>query len=141
MHSSSPFPEKILYHIFYADWFKKLHAFIFIPFYISRSTAELENFQNLILMYASKRYAYEPPVYRARNLLAALDYNQHVNRGIRISQDGNQGYAFSNFRSLTAFLNACCSSQLLACKFPLIVSAVISTLASVVELVLITLKP
>jgi hypothetical protein len=32
-----------------------------------RSTSELENFQNLILKYASKRNSYKPPAYRARN--------------------------------------------------------------------------
>lgn len=28
-----------------------------------RSTAELENFNNLILMYSGKRFAFSPPVY------------------------------------------------------------------------------
>jgi hypothetical protein len=36
-----------------------------------RSTSELENFQNLILKYASKRNSYKPTAYRARNELAA----------------------------------------------------------------------
>ena len=74
------------------------HTYIFIwpydyPNIISfRSTAELENFQNHILMYTSKRFAYSPPVYRARNLLAALDYNEHISRGSRINRDGSQRY-------------------------------------------------
>lgn len=58
----------------------------------SRSTAELENFQNHILMYAAKRFAYSPPVYRARNLLAALDYNEHIERGSLLNKDGSQRY-------------------------------------------------
>ena len=74
------------------------HTYIFIwpydyPNIISfRSTAELENFQNHILMYASKRFAYSPPVYRARNLLAALDYNEHISQGSLINRDGSQRY-------------------------------------------------
>jgi hypothetical protein len=40
-----------------------------------RSTSELENFQNLILKYASKGNLYKPPAYRARNELAALGHN------------------------------------------------------------------
>ena len=55
-----------------------------------RSTAELENFQNQILMYAAKRFAYTPPVYRVRNLLAALDYNEHVDRPGHVNADGSK---------------------------------------------------
>lgn len=53
-----------------------------------RSTAELENFNNLILMYSGKRFAYSPPVYRARNQLAALDYNANVDRKMKRKLDG-----------------------------------------------------
>lgn len=64
-----------------------------VPYYLNfRSTAELENFQNHILMYAAKRYSYTPPVYRARNLLAALDYNQHAGRGCQLNRDGSKRY-------------------------------------------------
>ena len=45
-----------------------------------RSTAVIENFNDLILMYASKRIAFSYPAYRARNFLAALDYTYHKNR-------------------------------------------------------------
>ncbi|XP_078018377.1 uncharacterized protein LOC117269324 isoform X1 [Epinephelus lanceolatus] len=45
-----------------------------------RSTSELKSFQNYILMYAGKRFALSPPVYEARCLLAALDYNHHNHR-------------------------------------------------------------
>ncbi|KAH3725108.1 hypothetical protein DPMN_050938 [Dreissena polymorpha] len=45
-----------------------------------RSTADIEGFHQHILMYCAKRYAYTPPVYRARNLLAALDNNMNVDR-------------------------------------------------------------
>uniref|UniRef100_K1RDD2 Uncharacterized protein n=1 Tax=Magallana gigas TaxID=29159 RepID=K1RDD2_MAGGI len=56
---------------------------------LDRSTAELENFQNLILVYASKRYSYGPPTYRARNRLAALDHNGHLERETKINKDGS----------------------------------------------------
>lgn len=58
-------------------------------FLFFRSTAELENFQNLILVYASKRYSYGPPTYRARNRLAALDHNGHLERETKINKDGS----------------------------------------------------
>ena len=54
-----------------------------------RSTAELETFQNLILMYASKRHSYTPPVYQCRNLLAALDHNCHTDRSVITNKDGS----------------------------------------------------
>nr|XP_034315406.1 LOW QUALITY PROTEIN: uncharacterized protein LOC105340464 [Crassostrea gigas] len=60
-----------------------------IHYYLNfRSTAELESFHNHLLMYSSKRYAYSPPVYRARNLLAALDYNENVDRQPIRNKDG-----------------------------------------------------
>ncbi|XP_062597804.1 uncharacterized protein LOC134259221 [Saccostrea cucullata] len=64
-----------------------------IHYYLNcRSTAELENFQNSILVYASKRFSYSPPTYRARNLLAALDHNGHAEREIKINKDGSVRY-------------------------------------------------
>ncbi|XP_052715271.1 uncharacterized protein LOC128188330 [Crassostrea angulata] len=64
-----------------------------IHYYLNcRSTAELENFQNLILVYASKRYSYGPPTYRARNRLAALDHNGHLERETKINKDGSVRY-------------------------------------------------
>ncbi|KAK7888818.1 hypothetical protein WMY93_024378 [Mugilogobius chulae] len=54
-----------------ARWLKN------VPKYLSfRSTAELESFHNHILMYASKRFSFSPPVYKARIWLAGLDYNK-----------------------------------------------------------------
>jgi hypothetical protein len=53
-----------------------------------RSTSELENFQNLILKYASKRNSYNPPAYWARNELAALDHNAHCGRAVMTNKDG-----------------------------------------------------
>lgn len=55
-----------------------------------RSTADLEAFQNHILMYASKRHAFSPPVYEARVLLAALDYNFHRNRPTMKTAEGKE---------------------------------------------------
>ncbi|XP_052684568.1 uncharacterized protein LOC128190849 [Crassostrea angulata] len=61
-----------------------------IPYYLNcRSTSELENFQNLILVYSSKRHSYSPPVYRARNRLAALDHNSHAEREVMKNKDGS----------------------------------------------------
>jgi hypothetical protein len=57
--------------------------------YNFRSTGELEIFQNVILMYASKRHSYRPPAYRVRNLLTALDHNSHVERPVILNQNGN----------------------------------------------------
>ncbi|XP_061167182.1 uncharacterized protein LOC133176022 [Saccostrea echinata] len=61
-----------------------------IPYYLNcRSTAALENFQNLILKYSSKRHSYTPPVYRARNLVAALDHNANCDREAAKRKDGS----------------------------------------------------
>ncbi|XP_033746147.1 uncharacterized protein LOC117336383 [Pecten maximus] len=57
-----------------------------------RSTAELENYHQLILMYAAKRFAYTPPVYKARTILAALDYNFHIDRETKTNADGSVRY-------------------------------------------------
>lgn len=57
-------------------------------FFFYRSTAELESFHNHILMYASKRFSFTPPVYNARILLAALDYCHHINRCPKKTADG-----------------------------------------------------
>ncbi|XP_065109333.2 uncharacterized protein [Paramisgurnus dabryanus] len=52
-----------------------------VPKYLRfRSTADLESFHNHVLMYASKRFSFSPPVYAARTMLAGLDYNHHVHR-------------------------------------------------------------
>ena len=53
-----------------------------------RSTLELENFQKLILKYASKRNSYKPPAYRARNELADLDHNAHCGRAVMTNKNG-----------------------------------------------------
>ncbi|XP_056107194.1 uncharacterized protein LOC130085456 isoform X3 [Rhinichthys klamathensis goyatoka] len=66
-------------------WQKDVHKYLKF-----RSTADLESFNNHILMYASKRYAFSPPVYEARILLAALDYNFHLNRPTMKTLDGKE---------------------------------------------------
>ncbi|CAB4019001.1 Hypothetical predicted protein, partial [Paramuricea clavata] len=53
-----------------------------------RHTGFLESFHNHILMYAPKRHAYSFPVYRARNQLAALDFNHHKGRAAATTADG-----------------------------------------------------
>ncbi|KAL4236128.1 Rad2 nuclease [Mactra antiquata] len=55
-----------------------------------KSTSDLENFHQLILMYCAKRYAYTPPFYRIRNLLAALDHNHHADRPMKLDKHGEQ---------------------------------------------------
>ena len=67
-----------------------LLALVFL--FIFRTTAEVENFNSLILMYAGKRFSYSPPVYRVRNLLAAIDYNSHVDREHLATKDGRLRY-------------------------------------------------
>ncbi|XP_063067340.1 uncharacterized protein LOC134458876 [Engraulis encrasicolus] len=57
-----------------------------------RTTSDLENFQNHILMYASKRMAYTPLVYKTRTLLAAIDYNKHNRRAPAVSKTGHKMY-------------------------------------------------
>ncbi|KAK7880323.1 hypothetical protein WMY93_033039 [Mugilogobius chulae] len=64
-----------------------------VPKYLKfRSTAHLEGFHNHLLMYASKRFSYIPPVYEARMHLAALDYNHHVHRPLKRNAEGNIQY-------------------------------------------------
>lgn len=58
-----------------------------------RSTAELESFHYHMLMYSSKRFTYTPPVYRTRSLLAALDYNENVDREPITNKDGTVRYS------------------------------------------------
>ncbi|KAI4820799.1 hypothetical protein KUCAC02_028766 [Chaenocephalus aceratus] len=57
-----------------------------------RSTADLESFNNHILMYASKRFSFSPTVYAARTLLAGLDYNHHIHRPAKRKRDGSIQY-------------------------------------------------
>ncbi|XP_035861067.1 uncharacterized protein LOC118495859 [Sander lucioperca] len=71
--------------VFNKRWLKDVHKYLRF-----RSTADLESFQNHFLMYASKRYAFTPPVYEARVLLAALDYNFHCNRPTSTTSEGKQ---------------------------------------------------
>nr|XP_022344857.1 uncharacterized protein LOC111137607 isoform X2 [Crassostrea virginica] len=83
-----------------------------IPYYLNfRSTAELETFQNLILMYASKRHSYTPPVYQCRNLLAALDHNCHTDRSVITNKDGSGRYQ-------RVFQKKSCRWSVTPCKIP-----------------------
>lgn len=60
-----------------------------------RTTSDLENFQNHILMDAGKRYSYNAAVYPTRTLLAAIDYNCHNCRLPSRNRDGHKMYVFS----------------------------------------------
>ncbi|XP_043919202.1 uncharacterized protein LOC122794653 isoform X2 [Protopterus annectens] len=57
-----------------------------------RTTADLEQFHQLILKYASKRQAYTFPAYRARNFLAAIDHNKHLHRPYQRNKHGRIVY-------------------------------------------------
>lgn len=57
-----------------------------------------------MLMYSSKRYAYTPPVYRARSILAALDYNENVNREPIMNRDGTIRYVHSYMHAQYMYL-------------------------------------
>ncbi|XP_070543401.1 uncharacterized protein [Ptychodera flava] len=64
-----------------------------IPYFVNcRSTAELETFQQSIHVNAAKRFSYVPPVYRARNRLAAVDHNVHHSREIMRNKKGEIVY-------------------------------------------------
>ncbi|KAK7130401.1 hypothetical protein R3I93_019895 [Phoxinus phoxinus] len=68
-------------------WLNEVHKYLNF-----RSTADLESFQNHILMYASKRTAFSPPVFEARMLLAAMDYNYHKDRPKLCKSNGSKQY-------------------------------------------------
>ncbi|XP_066271347.1 uncharacterized protein [Branchiostoma lanceolatum] len=69
--------QKLAAIILNKRWLKTAHKFLRF-----RLTSHLESFQNHILMYASKRFAFSPDVYGARCLLAAIDYNRHKDRPV-----------------------------------------------------------
>lgn len=51
-----------------------------INFLFWQEHSYLRNFQNLILKYTPRQHSYTPLVYKARNLIAALDYNSNCER-------------------------------------------------------------
>ncbi|XP_071489552.1 uncharacterized protein, partial [Diadema antillarum] len=57
-----------------------------------RHTSTWESFHNHILMYASKRYSFDYQAYRARNLLAVIDYMAHKDRPMKTDEQGNPKY-------------------------------------------------
>ncbi|KAI8509538.1 hypothetical protein Bbelb_133860 [Branchiostoma belcheri] len=85
--SGSPAHKKLATIILNPRWLKTTHKYLRF-----RTTSDLESFQNHILMYASKRYAFSPPVYEARCQLAALDYNEHKDRAVWKAKDGHIKY-------------------------------------------------
>ncbi|KAK3090502.1 hypothetical protein FSP39_012352 [Pinctada imbricata] len=54
--------------------------------------SRIGNFHTHILMYAAKRFAYTPPVYKARSQLAAIDYNEHIERPAALTKEGKKIY-------------------------------------------------
>ncbi|KAL5019014.1 hypothetical protein ScPMuIL_004736 [Solemya velum] len=67
-----------------------LHSF---PYYVNfRSNSAIETFNNHILMYAGKRFAYSFQSYKARNHLAAIDYNMHLQRPVKLNKKGETVY-------------------------------------------------
>ncbi|XP_077363165.1 uncharacterized protein LOC144007387 [Festucalex cinctus] len=79
----SPAHQALSQIVLIRRWLKDLEKFITF-----RTTHKLESFQNHILMYAGKRFAFSPPVYEACTLLAALDYNHHNRRPVHINSKG-----------------------------------------------------
>uniref|UniRef100_A0A8C1NIN4 Uncharacterized protein n=1 Tax=Cyprinus carpio TaxID=7962 RepID=A0A8C1NIN4_CYPCA len=77
-------------------WLNEVHKYLNFRSFFEHihilSTADLESFQNHILMYASKRTAFSPPVFEARMLLAAMDYNYHKDRPELCKSDGSKQY-------------------------------------------------
>ncbi|XP_011664933.1 uncharacterized protein LOC100889187 isoform X2 [Strongylocentrotus purpuratus] len=57
-----------------------------------RHTSMLESLHNHILMYASKRFSFQYPAYRARNLLAVIDFMAHKDRPDQLDKEGNPKY-------------------------------------------------
>nr|XP_054756629.1 uncharacterized protein LOC129262527 isoform X1 [Lytechinus pictus] len=55
-----------------------------------RHTSMLESLHNHILMYASKRFSFRYPGYRARNLLAVIDFMSHKDRPYQTNADGTR---------------------------------------------------
>ena len=55
-----------------------------------RHTGMIENFNSMLMKYASKRNAYDYPYFKTRMALAAIDHNIHLNRPLAITQDGKQ---------------------------------------------------
>ncbi|CAL9703628.1 unnamed protein product [Knipowitschia caucasica] len=83
--------------VFEKRWLTQVKKFINF-----RSTSDLENFQNHILMYAAKRMSYTLDIYRARTCLAAIDYNKHNRRRPARNKEGQKMYRKSyNKKSTT----------------------------------------
>eukprot|EP00057_Strongylocentrotus_purpuratus_P021998 XP_011676472.1 PREDICTED: uncharacterized protein LOC105444208 [Strongylocentrotus purpuratus] len=60
-----------------------------VKFVNFRHTGELESLHSHILMYCSKRFSFGYRAYRARNMLAMLDYNLHKDRPMALDSEGN----------------------------------------------------
>lgn len=85
---------------YFYDIEKNLYlSVLLITFFSLGSTAELENINNLILMYSGKRFAFSPLVYRARCQLASLDYKANVDREVKRNSDGKNTVNISIFHS------------------------------------------
>lgn len=84
IRKGSPAHTALIQIVFNKRFLRQIHYYVNF-----RSTAELENFNNLILMYSGKRFAFSPPVYNARCQLAALDYNANVDREVKRNPDGS----------------------------------------------------
>lgn len=74
----------------YNKLYSGLYTICMFVLKLYRTTSDLENFQNHILMYAGKRFSFTPAVYRTRTLLAAIDYNCHNGRAPARNKDGHK---------------------------------------------------
>ncbi|XP_030837617.1 uncharacterized protein LOC105441958 isoform X2 [Strongylocentrotus purpuratus] len=59
-----------------------------VKFINFRHTGELESLHSHILMYCSKRFSFGYQAYRARNMLAMIDYSKHKDRPIALDAEG-----------------------------------------------------
>lgn len=79
----------LLFYVTCVPFRKKIYD---IFYWMCGSTAELEPFNNHILMSASKHFCFSPPVYEAQILLAGVNYNHHVHRPLKRRPDGSVQY-------------------------------------------------
>ncbi|XP_041369860.1 uncharacterized protein LOC121383828 [Gigantopelta aegis] len=67
------------------------------------SDSDLETLNNHILMYAAKRFAYSYPSFQARNYLAAIDYEKHLDSPHMKTRTGVLSYKCDCFRYHRAY--------------------------------------
>ncbi|XP_070543902.1 uncharacterized protein [Ptychodera flava] len=73
-----------------------------IPYYVNfRHTGFLESFHSHLLMYAPKRLSYSFVGYKARTVLAAIDFNKHANRQKEVAVDGQPSRYYCKYSKMS----------------------------------------